>query len=139
MLSGISVFSSDPVWRQILENLNATVVPLRDGADVDLDVLNLGGAVSALQLKAAILNAMDNSGVIRKLFGRDVEMPRLHMQIIACLDKSGGMSAVDLRRALGYSPNVATHAVDTAIYQMRRAYGHDFILNDNGVYKIGCV
>ena len=34
-------------------------------------------------------------------------------------------------------PNMTTHAVDTAIYQLRKNYGKDFIQNKNGVYIIG--
>ena len=58
-------------------------------------------------------------------------------QILVCLYKTGGMTALQLKDALGYAPNASTHAVDTAIYQLRRMYGREFIQNNNGVYCIG--
>ena len=47
------------------------------------------------------------------------------------------MTVDQLKCALGYSPDASTHTVDTAIYQLRRAYGRDFILNTDGVYSLG--
>ena len=49
------------------------------------------------------------------------------------------MTGEELKNALGYMPNVATHTIDTAIYNMRKLYGRDFIKRENGVYKIGTV
>ena len=74
---------------------------------------------------------------MREILGRDVHLPYIQAQIVILLYKSGGMSAADLRTALGYAPNATTHAVDTAIYQLRKLFGREFIINSNGVYKIG--
>ena len=74
---------------------------------------------------------------MKKIFGTSVILPRMQGQIVTLLYKTGGMRAPEIRSALGYSPNAATHTVDTAIYQLRRAYGRDFIINDNGVYRLG--
>jgi hypothetical protein len=59
------------------------------------------------------------------------------MNIVVLLFKTGGMSVNDLKNVLGYSPDIATHTIDTAIYQLRKTYGRNFIKNENGKYLIG--
>lgn len=137
MLNGIRIYSADTVWRRILSDLNATVLDSPDVTAVDFDALNIPPRATAMELKAAILAAMDNSNIIRNVFGRDVALPRLQRQIVVLLTQTGGMTAAQLKVALGYSPNAATHTVDTAIYQLRRTFGRELIQNNNGVYKIG--
>ena len=85
----------------------------------------------------ALLNAADTSKIITKIFGTNVRLSNLHTQIIVQLYKSGGMDSVRLKTSLGYSADATTHTVDTAIYQLRKMYGHEFIVNENGVYRIG--
>lgn len=137
MLSGIRIYSADTVWRRILSDLNATVLDSPDVTAVDFDVLVIPPRATAMELKAVILAAMDNSNIIHNVFGRDVALPRLQRQIVVLLAQTGGMTAAQLKVALGYSPNAATHTVDTAIYQLRRTFGRELIQNNNGVYKIG--
>ncbi len=137
MLNGIRIYSTDTVWRRILSDLNATVLDSPDVTAVDFDALNVPAPATVMELKAALLAAMDNSNVIRNVFGRDVSLPRLQCQIVVLLAQTGGMTAAQLKVALGYSPNAATHTVDTAIYQLRRTFGRELIQNNNGVYKIG--
>lgn len=139
MLSGIRVYSSDSVWQKILSDFNATVLSAPDLADVNIDELNLTLPTTAFELKTAILAAMDNTKVLQKIFGRTIYLPQLQAQIIVWLDKTGGMSLPNLKNALGFLPNMTTHAVDTAIYQLRKTYGHDFIINKDGVYRLGKV
>ena len=93
--------------------------------------------ISVLELKSKLIAATDNSKIIHKIFGTNARLSNLHAQIVAHLYKSGGMDSGTLKTALGYSADAATHTVDTAIYQLRKMYGHDFIVNDNGVYRIG--
>lgn len=137
MLKGIRVYSADPCWRTILKDLGATVLDTPNTIDLNFDSLNIIMPVSPIQLKAALLDATDSSIIIRKIFGTNVRLSNLHAQIVVHLYKSGGMDSVTLKSALGYSPDTSTHTVDTAIYQLRKLYGHDFIINDGGVYKIG--
>ncbi len=137
MLRDIRIYSSDPVWRHILSELNAVVLDAPDMADVNIDNMNLELPIRPRQLRVAIMAANDNDNIIAQVFGRDIDLPRTQRQIIIWLKKSGGMTASDLRLALGYSPDATTHAVDTAIYQLRREFGHDFIQNTNGIYRIG--
>ena len=137
MLNGIRIYSADPFWRNILSDLGATVLSAPNTTDLNFDSLDIVMPVSPMQLKAALLDAADSSDVIRKIFGKGVRLSHLHTQIVVLLYKSGGMNAGALKTALGYSPDVATHTVDTAIYQLRKMFGHDFIINDGGVYKIG--
>lgn len=137
MLNGIRVYSADPYWRNILGDLGATVLSAPNTIDLNFDSLNIVMPVSPVQLKMALLDATDSSNIIRKIFGVNVRLSSMHAQIIVKLYKSGGMNAEMLKSALGYSPDATTHTVDTAIYQLRKLYGHDFIINDGGVYKIG--
>lgn len=137
MLTGIRIYSGDAVWRSVLADLNAVVVDAPDIATVIFDELNIPTHCTVLELKAAILGVMDNTNIIQSIFGRNVALAPLQRQIIVLLQKSGGMTGAQLRTALGYSPRATTHTVDTAIYQLRRAYGRDIIKNIDGVYKIG--
>ncbi len=139
MFNGLRIYSSDTVWRQILTDLGAAVLDVPTTTDVNLDNLELPSPVTLLELKGAILAAMDNTQIITDLLGTGVIVPPFHQQIIASLYKSGGMSMTELKGALGYMPDVTTHAVDTAIYQIRKIHGHEFIHNDGGIYKIGHV
>ena len=138
MLDGVRIFSSDAIWRQILTDLGATVVDGPDGTGIDFDSLGLDMPTSVPALRAAIQRAADDDiRIIRDIFGRNVHLPMIQARIVILLYKSGGMSGADLRAALGYAPDATTHSVDTAIYQLRRTFGRNFIQNDNGVYRIG--
>ena len=137
MLSGIRLYTSDPVWQQILTDLNATVLSAPNAAYLNFDELELSNPISPIELKSAILNATDSRHILHQIFGSDVTMPRLQSQIVVWLYKTGGMTANELKNALGYAPDVATHTVDTAIYQLRKLYGRGFIKNTNGVYSLG--
>ncbi len=137
MLNGMRIFTGDSVWRQILSELGAIVTDDDDAADINFDALNIKLPVSPLKLKSIILNEADNNNVLTKVFGRMVYISRLQTQIITQLYKTGGMDINDLKLALGYLPDTTTHAVETAIYQLRKSYGYDFIKNDKGIYKLG--
>ncbi len=137
MLNGIRVYSGDSVWRGILHDLGATVLDAPTNTDINLDSLNISMPVSPLDLKFALISASDNSKIISDIFGKNVKLSNLHTQIIVQLYKSGGMDATTLKTSLGYSADAATHTVDTAIYQLRKMYGRDFIINEQGVYRIG--
>lgn len=137
MLNGVRIYASDTIWRQILTDFGATVLDAPTTTDINFDNLNISSPLTPMELKSAILNANDNASVLREIFGADVSLPRLQAQIIVSLYKSGGMTGNELKAALGYAPDVATHTIDTAIYQLRRTYGRGFIVNTNGVYRIG--
>lgn len=137
MLSGIRVFSSDLVWRQILSDLNAVVLDMPSATDINLDKVDIPMPISAQELKALLIRAGDNTGILNTVFGRPVSLSNLQSQIIATLYNTGGLSLAHLKGALGYAPDTSTHAVDTAIYQLRKMFGHEFIINDNGVYRLG--
>lgn len=137
MLNGIKIYSSDVVWRQIFSDFGAVVTNVTDVTDVNFDDIEPNVPISTLELKSLILSAMDNSEIIMAVFGGKVELSRVANQIVTYLYKSGGMSAEELKVALGYAHDAATHTVDTAIYSLRKMFGHDFIQNDNGVYRLG--
>lgn len=120
-----------------MNDLGATVLDTPDASVINFDNLNIDTPISGLGLKSVLLSANDNDKVLTAVFGKRPHLPYLQSQIIALLYKTGGMTTDELKQSLGYAPNVATHTIDNAIYQLRRAYGHDFIINNNGVYKIG--
>ena len=74
---------------------------------------------------------------MNKIFGRPVSLPYIQGRVVVALYKSGGMTSGELKSALGYAINTSTHVFDTAIYQLRRLFGHEFIINTDGVYKLG--
>ena len=137
MLCGIKIFSLDAVWRQILAELGADVVDDPAVADVDFNVVAPCRAVSPVELKAIILAAADGDDIVRRVCGAGVTLPESLARVVVALYKSGGCRAGDLKVALGYSRDAATHAIDGAIYQLRRQFGRDFIQNDAGVYRLG--
>lgn len=137
MLSGMRIYTSDNIWRQILGDLGATVADEFSSTDINFDALNIYGVLSSVQLKKILLDASDDRYIIKKIFHKDVKITRLQAMILICLYKSGGMNAKQLKSAVGYAPDTTTHTVDTAIYQLRRIYGRQFIENNNGVYKLG--
>ncbi len=137
MLNGVRIFATDKIWRQILADFGATVTDAPNVTDLNFDELNISGIISPLQLKSIILSALDNGNILYRLLGRHVVLSKLQTQIIVFLYKTGGLTYADLKSMLGVMPNVATHTIDTAIYQLRQKFGREFIQNINGVYKIG--
>ena len=137
MLSGFKIFSSDPVWQQIVTEFGGMVTADSVLCDVNLDELNLKLPISPVGLKAAIIAEMDNTKIIDSIFGHHVSLSPIQTRIVMLLYKSGGMSAGDLKVALGYAADATTHSVETAIYGLRKLYGHDFIKNTNGIFTLG--
>lgn len=137
MLSGVRIYTSDAVWRQILADLNAAVLDAPSVIDLDFDNLGIKGPVTPTELKSIILAADDSEDIVHSVLGKTVSLPRIQAQIIVLLYKTGGMSSDELKCALGYAPDVATHTIDTAIYQLRKVFGREIIQNNNGVYQLG--
>ncbi|MBQ2017067.1 MAG: helix-turn-helix domain-containing protein [Alphaproteobacteria bacterium] len=137
MLNGVRIFTNDKIWRQILADFGATVTDAPTVTDVNFDDLAITDIITPLQLKAAILSATDYGRILNAIFGTHVSLPQLQAGIIVLLHKSGGMRYAELRSALGFMPNITSHAVDTAIYQLRQKFGREFIINTDGVYKLG--
>ena len=106
-------------------------------ADIDLNDLKLNTPISPIELKTAIIGALDDTRVLNNIFGRRVDLSPVQRQIVVRLDKSGGMTADELKLALGYARDATTHTVETAIYGLRKLFGYEFIKNENGIFKIG--
>lgn len=139
MLDGIRIFSSDDVWREILRDMGATVVDAMVPGVVNMDAITPNGPVTMDALKNLILENLDNAKILRSVFGDNVPvLSDVQEGVIVALVRSGGMSGTVLKHALDYMP-ISTHAIDTAIYNLRKLYGRDFIVLENGVYKIGSV
>lgn len=137
MLSGIRIFTSDECWRRIATDLNATVVMDAKVADVNLDTLQLQLPISPIDLKTAIIAASDGGAIIKQIFGKRIDLSPLQTQIVIKLYQSGGMTTEELKMSIGYAKNTTTHTVETAIYSLRKLFGRDFIINENGLFRIG--
>ncbi len=137
MLKNIKVFTSDKYWNHILTDLGACVVDTPNIADVILDDIKINAPISVDDLQDIILSKFNNNDIIVDVFGHNVVLPELQRKIIVALYKNPNISINNLKLAVGLSPDVTTHTVENAIYQLRKTYGRDFILNENGGYKIG--
>ena len=137
MMEKIKIYTSDKYWNRILMDLGACVVDSSDVADVIFDDINFNAPISVDELQNIILSVFNNNDIIRDVFGRDVILPELQRKIIVALYKNPNIQISELKMAVGLSPDITTHSVENAIYQLRKTYGHDFIINENGGYKIG--
>jgi len=136
-MENIRIYTADKYWNQIFTDLGMTVVDSPNIADVVFNDIDIEKPVSINVLKKIVLNGTDNTDIIYKIFGSDVGLSNLQRKLVVLLYKNPNIMMRDLKIALGMSPDITTHAVETAIYQLRKKYGHDFILNTNGKYKIG--
>jgi len=136
MLNGISFWTDDIIWRHILTDLGAEFVD-RQFADV---VFSSGKKLSPIELKAEILRQIDarEDEIIKKLCGAEA-LTGSQKKIIIALYRGGklGVSADELQQWLGYSIGATTNTANTAIYQLRKIFGKDFITNKNGRYQLG--
>lgn len=137
MLENIKVYASDTVWNHILTDLGVNVVDSKNIADVVFDDIKIKAPISVTELQSLILLQFENKDIIRAVFGRDVVLPKLQHKIIVILYKNPNITMHELKDLIGVLPNVATHAVENAVYQLRKIYGCDIIQNINGKYKIG--
>ena len=137
MLENIKVFTSDKYWNHILSDLGMCVVDNPLIADVIFDDINVNMPISVDVLQNIILSKFNNNDIILTVFGHDVVLPELQRKIIVALYKKPDININDLKRVVGFMPDITTHSVENAIYQLRKTYGHDFIINEKGGYKIG--
>ena len=139
MFENIRIYTTDKYWNSILTDLGATVTDSSNTADVIFDDMNINTPISILDLQDIVLDCVNNTDIIHKIFGKNVYLPTLQHKIVVLLYKNPDISMSDLKSALGLLPDVTTHIVENAIYQLRKVFGRDFIVNKNGKYKIGCI
>ncbi|MDR2413084.1 MAG: helix-turn-helix domain-containing protein [Rickettsiales bacterium] len=139
MMHGVRIYTADKVWRGILADLGARVLDDANTADINIDLLDIPARIYPIELKAVILDSIESSRqkILNQIFKKPVALSGLQMRIIVLLFQTGGVSSGDLKSILGYSPDIATHTIDTAIYQLRKTFGRDFIKNKDGKYFIG--
>ena len=137
MAENIKIYATDLCWQHILADLGVVLVESPNVADVVFDDLNIPEPVSLSHLKSIIFDSLDNRDIIKSIFGQFVMLPVLQRKIVVLLYKNPDISINELKELLGVLPNVTTHTVENAIYQLRKNYGHDFIINAKGKYKIG--
>ena len=137
MAENIKIYASDKHWQHIFADLGAVVVESRNIADVIFDDINVTTPISVAELKSIVLHYLDNQDIIKDIFGKYIVLPKLQHKIIVSLYKNPDISIHKLKELLGVLPDITTHTVENAIYQLRKNYGHDFIQNTKGKYKIG--
>ena len=137
MLGNVKIYTSDKYWNHILADLGACLVETPDVADVIFDELSINAPISVDDLQSLVVSQFNNNDIIANVFGRDVVLPALQRKIIVALYKKPNIQMRELKLAVGLSPDITTHSVENAIYQLRKTFGHDFILNEKGGYKIG--
>lgn len=137
MASNIKIYATDEYWRHIFTDLGAVVVDSKNIADVVFDNMDVNLPIFVSHLKSVIFASLDNRDIIKNVFGQYVVLPALQHKIIVLLYKNPDISINELKKLLGVLPNVTTHTVENAIYQLRKKYGHDFIINTKGKYNIG--
>jgi len=137
MAENIKIYATDEYWRHILSDLGFSVIDTPNAADVVFDDINVPAPVSVSYLKSIIFGCLDNKDIIKDIFGQYVVLPALQHKITVILYKNPDISIGELKDLLGFLPNVTTHTVENAIYQLRKKYGHEFIMNIKGKYRIG--
>ena len=139
MAENIKIYATDEYWRHIFADLGVTVVDAPNVADVAFTGTDIDLPISIADLKSFIFNSSDNHDIIKSVLGQYVLLPTLQHKIIVTLYKNPDISIAELKEILGFLPNVTTHTVENAIYQLRKTYGRDVILNTRGKYRIGRV
>lgn len=137
MLNNIKIYTSDDIWRHILTDLGATVISDMSVDAVNFDSLDVNMPITIIDLHKLLLTVSDEEYIVQQILGDSKHCSRLQMRIIICLYRSHGMTIPQLKNVLGYAADADTHTVDTAIYNLRKIFGHDFIINNHGVYSLG--
>lgn len=137
MLDNIKIYASDKYWEKILTDLGANLVESPDCADVIFDDIKINTPISVYDLQSLILNQFNNDDIIVDVFGHDTVLPELQRKIVVALYKNPNIQIRELKLLVGVMPDITTHSVENAIYQLRKTFGHDFIVNENGGYRIG--
>jgi hypothetical protein len=139
MLENIKVYTSDAIWNHILSDLGVVIVDSLNLADVNFDDIEINAPVSIEELQSLILAQFENKDIMNAVFGKDVVLPKLAHKIIVVLYKHPNITMRELKDMIGVLPDLTTHAVENAVYQLRKTYGCDIIQNIDGKYKIGRV
>lgn len=136
MFNGITFWTDDKVWRGILTDLGAQFSP-RESADV---IFSPNKKFSPTELNAEILRLSDSreSEILKIICKNTILCSGAQKKIIMALYHAGkdGIDSVGLQQKLGYAAGASTNAVGTAIYQLRKTFGKDFIKSDGGKYKL---
>ena len=131
MAENIKIYATDEYWRHIFVDIGVTVTDSPKTADAIFDPSDVDLPVSIPQLKSIIFNLMDNHDIIHDVFGKYVVLPGLQHKIVIALYKNPNISINELKEIVGVLPNMTTHTVENAIYQLRKTYGHaiSFFIN----------
>jgi len=137
MLENIKVYTTDKYWNHIFSDLGVSVIDSPNSADVIFDDIDIKTPISVQELQSIILTQFEHKDIIHSVFGHEVILPKLQHKIIVTLYKKPNITMRELKDLIGVLPNVTTHAVENAVYQLRKMYGYDIIQNIDGKYKIG--
>ena len=138
MTDAIKFWTKDKIWAGILTDMGFVAADAPQ--DADFVWAPPHGPLTAIDLRGEILRQIDAARIadLCRIFGdRADTVGGVQEKIALFLHRRGGLTIRQMNEFLGYSADTKTHTVDTAIYQLRRAFGPDFILCNNGVYTLG--
>jgi len=139
MFDNISVFTSDIYWKRIFVDLGMCLVDDVIMADVDFDSLQIKHPISLSELQQIVLDEANHDKMMIDIFHKHVLVSKLQKKILNALYKYGDLDIVSLKQYVGIDSSIMSHTVETAIYQLRKIYGHDLIYNHEGKYRLGHV
>ena len=133
MLNGISFYTADEVWRQMLIDLGAE---FSEKSLINFDSIKPASKISAVDLCGLVLSAADTqrAEIISNIAGK-AKLSDVQEKIIIALYLKGSMDSKELHAAIGHAVDADTHAAATAISAMRNS-GLDVIKNVNGKYEV---
>jgi hypothetical protein len=133
MLAGITFYTDNTVWAGILSDLGATAAS-RDIADIVF--ISPDTRISSIELKSRLLEQIDRERTVATTGYKNLSDNQT--KIINLLVRAGkhGITADSLKIALGYATDANSHALDTAIYNLRKTFGAEFIKTTGGKYFI---
>ncbi len=126
MLCDIKFWTNDAVWSRILSDLGALRVNEKSSAD--LIFTQPSKKLNLVELQSFILeNIQKNENkILERIAGENYK------------ELTGSMRKliIDLSRG-PVAPYTNSHSLDTTVYNLRKIFGRDFIINEDGKYKLG--
>ena len=138
MPNTVQFWTDDKIWAGILTDMGYAVADATHGADFIW--MPPSGPLTPMELRGEVLGQIDAARIadMRAIFGeRANTVGGVQEKIALMLYRRGGLTIRQINEFLGYSAETKTHTADTAIYQLRRTFGNQFIMCNNGIYSLG--
>jgi hypothetical protein len=128
MLNGITLLTNDFYWASILRDLHANVIPTvaKEARGLKFDIPKekisipkLSNHIEQLKMKR-----------LAELGGQNLSAAEQRLILLL------PATANELKSAMGYAEESATHTTETLIYNIRKKMGNDYIKFNNGKYEL---